>query len=140
MTQIDLQRRYLQCVTFMITKLKMYVQGFRDYYQHYQALPTGKAADGKRQALAVSFQRSLMNFKKLIHRFQALKVPVQYQQQHKLLVSLYQNYVTNLTTLAVALADQKETASVEALQQRCQQSLVQIRTGLTTAYQLKQAF
>lgn len=140
MTQIDLQRRYLQCVTFMITKLKMYVQGFRDYYQHYQTLPAGEAATAERQTLAVSFQRSLANFNRLIRRFQALQVPEQYQQQHQLLVPLYQNYAASLADLAAALTAQKEAKVIKALAQQCQQNLAQIKTGLTTAYQLEKLF
>lgn len=93
MNEFDVQKRYLQCVTYMITRLKMFDQGFRDYEGRYlHIMDTREATTGELVELKTNFKRSLINFGSLVDRFQELEAPTQYQQQHQHLIWIYRDY------------------------------------------------
>ncbi|MFD0896722.1 hypothetical protein [Loigolactobacillus binensis] len=140
MNDYDIQKRYLQCVTFMITKLKMFDQGFHDYEGHYLNVMETQAATATELAeLKANFKRSLLNFGYLVDRFQELEAPTMYQRQHQHLIRIYRDYAAAVCELITAfnvtdhaICHLKQGAGHA---QRTQ-SLNQIKQLLTEDYQL----
>ncbi|MFD1318973.1 hypothetical protein [Loigolactobacillus zhaoyuanensis] len=143
MNESNIQKRYLQCVTFMITKLKMFDQGFRDYEGRYlNIMDTHEATPAELVELKANFKRSLINFGGLVDRFQELEAPGIYQQQHQHLICIYRDYAAaicdmidafNVTDYAVCHLKQGSGHAQRT------QSLTQVKQLLTEEYQLSDA-
>jgi len=143
MNEFDIQKRYLQCVTYMITKLKMFDQGFRDYEGRYlQIMDTREATVTELAELKANFKRSLINFGHLVDRFQELEAPEKYRQQHQHLIRIYRDYAAAVCDMIDAFSI-VDYAICHAKQgsghaQRTQ-SLNDIKCLLTEEYQLVNA-
>ncbi|MFC6171033.1 hypothetical protein [Loigolactobacillus jiayinensis] len=140
MNDFDIQKRYLQCVTYMITKLKMFDQGFRDYEGRYlQVMETREATTIELIELKANFKRSLINFGSLVDRFQELEAPHKYQRQHQHLIQIYRDYAAaicdmidafNVTEYAICHHKQGDGHAQRT------RSLTEIKQLLTEEYQL----
>ncbi|ANK60798.1 hypothetical protein [Loigolactobacillus backii] len=121
MTKIDIQKKYLQCVAYMIAKVKTFDEGFKEYERKHEIIvndPEITTTDLKLSQQ--NFARSLENYKRFVARFSALDCPEQYGAQHRAMAMNFEAYTQAMALIVAALEPEKRSLNVLRYQEGCQ--------------------